>query len=99
MAKLMPLNRDDSGSVSNDAVGDERKSAADPRQRPHLPKQMDAGPFAADVASFRLHLAAENKAVGTIRIYCEAVRWFAGAHLLCETDKTRWEQVDAMDVR
>jgi integrase/recombinase XerD len=60
---------------------------------------MDAGPFAADVASFRLHLAAENKAEGTIRIYCEAVRWFAGAHLLCETDKTRWEQVDATDVR
>ena len=36
------------------------------------PRQLDAGPFAADVASFGLHLAAENKAAGTIRIYTEA---------------------------
>ena len=61
--------------------------------------QLDAGPFAADIASFRLHLAAENKAAGTIRIYTDAACWFAAAHLLAETDKTRWEQVDAADVR
>ena len=46
------------------------------------PAQVTAGPFAADIASFRLHLAAENKAAGTIRTYTDAARWFAAAHLL-----------------
>jgi site-specific recombinase XerD len=41
---------------------------------------------------------AENKAAGTIRIYTEAPLWFA-AHLLRETDKTRWEQVGTQDVQ
>jgi hypothetical protein len=41
------------------------------------PGQLDAGPFAADIASFRLHLAAENKAAGTVRIYTDAACWFA----------------------
>jgi site-specific recombinase XerD len=59
---------------------------------------LDGGPFAADIASFRLHLAAENKAAGTIRIYTQAARWFTASHLLAETDKTRWDQVDAPDV-
>jgi site-specific recombinase XerD len=63
------------------------------------PKQLDAGPFAADVASFRLHLLAENKAETTIRIYTEAVRWFAAAHMLAELGKTRWEQVETADVQ
>jgi hypothetical protein len=44
--------------------------------------ELDAGPFAADIASFRLHLAAENKAAGTIRIYTDAACWFATSHLL-----------------
>jgi hypothetical protein len=56
--------------------------------------QLDAGPFAADIASFRLHLAAENKAAGTIRTYADAACWFAASHLLTETDKTRWEEVE-----
>jgi integrase/recombinase XerD len=60
---------------------------------------LEAGPFAADVTSFRLHLAAENKAAGTIRIYTEAPLWFAAAQLLGETDKTRWGQVDSQDVQ
>lgn len=63
------------------------------------PGQLDAGPFAADIASFRLHLAAENKAAATIRIYTGAARWFAASCLLAGTGKTRWEQVDAADVR
>ena len=63
------------------------------------PGQLDAGPFAADIASFRLHLAAENKAAGTVRIYTDAARWFAASHLLAGTGKTRWEQVGAADVR
>jgi integrase/recombinase XerD len=60
---------------------------------------MDAGPFAADVVSFRLHLMAENKAEATIRIYTEAVRWFAAAHLLAELGKSTWEQVETADVQ
>jgi hypothetical protein len=52
------------------------------RQTVHRPTQLDAGPFAADVASFRLYLAAENKAPGTVRTYTEAALWFAAAHLL-----------------
>jgi hypothetical protein len=42
------------------------------RQSLHRPKPLEAGPFGADVASFRLHLAAENKAAGTVRTYTEA---------------------------
>ena len=83
--------------VSN--PGDERKSPAPQSRRVQRPGGLDAGPFAADIASFRLHLAAENKAEGTIRIYTDAARWFATSRLLAETGKTRWEQVDAADVR
>jgi integrase/recombinase XerD len=51
------------------------------------------------VDSFRLHLAAENKAARTLAAYTEAVRWFAAGHLLPETDKTRWQQVSRQDVQ
>ena len=78
---------------------DERKTLAPESGRPRRTGQLDAGPFAADVASFELHLAAENKAAATIRIYTGAPRWFAAAHLLRETGKTRWEQVDTQDVQ
>ena len=69
-----------------------------PPRRGLRPGKLDAGVFGADVASFRLHLA-ENKAERTIRAYTEAVRWFAAAHLLCQTSRTRWEQVDTQDVQ
>jgi len=49
--------------------------------------------------SFRLHLAAEGKAGRTLHTYTEAVRWFAAAHLLRETDKARWEQVERQDLQ
>jgi site-specific recombinase XerD len=77
----------------------ESKSLVLRRQSVHRAKQLQAGPFAADVASFRLHLAAENKAVETVRTYTEAALWFAAAHLLRETGKSRWDQVDARDVQ
>jgi integrase len=64
-----------------------------------VPGPLDAGPFAADIASFRLHPAAENKAAATIRTYAGAACWFAACHLLAEAGKTRWEQVEAADVR
>jgi integrase/recombinase XerD len=69
------------------------------RRRHGRAGQLDAGPLGADIASFRLHLAAENKAGKTIGIYTQAVRWFASAHLLRETDKTRWGQVSRRDVQ
>jgi site-specific recombinase XerD len=69
------------------------------RQAVHRRKQLEAGPFAADVASFALHLAAENKAAGTVRTYAEAALWFAAEHLLRETGKTSWHQVSAQDVQ
>ena len=87
------------GSVAGMEAGGERETTAVPARRGRRPKQLDAGPFAADVASFGLHLAAENKAAGTIRIYTEAPLWFAAAHLLSRTDKTRWEQVHTQDVQ
>ncbi|HEV3289145.1 MAG TPA: hypothetical protein VG123_09130, partial [Streptosporangiaceae bacterium] len=79
--------------------GDESKIVAVPQRRPPQPKELDAGPFEAEVASFRLHLAAEGKSGRTIHTYIEAVRWFAAAYLLGETSKTRWEQVDRQDVQ
>jgi hypothetical protein len=77
----------------------ENKTVVLRRQGLHRPKPLDAGPFASDVASFRLHLAAENKAPATVRTYTEAVLWFAAAYLLAETGKCRWEQVSGQDVQ
>ena len=94
----MPKSRDSGGLEGRDP-GDESKTMAVPPRRLLRPGKLDAGVFGADVASFRLHLAAENKAERTIRAYTEAVRWFAAAHLLCQTSKTRWEQVDTQDVQ
>lgn len=78
---------------------DERKTSTSQASQLRRPRPLDAGPFAADVSSFALHLAAENKAAATIRIYTEAPRWFAAAHLMPETDMTRWEQVGTQDVQ
>jgi integrase/recombinase XerD len=69
-----------------------------PRRRPRVPKALDTGPLEAEVQSFALHMAAEGKAPRTIRNYTEAVRWFAGAYVLPETGKRRWEEVDKADV-
>jgi integrase/recombinase XerD len=87
------------GTAISPDPGDERKTTEIPERRKRRPRQLDAGPFAGDVASFRLHLAAENKAASTVRIYTEAPLWFAAAHLLRDTEKTRWEQVDTQDVQ
>ncbi len=91
--------RREPGGPGGAEAGDERETTAVPQQRRRRPGRLEAGPFTADVASFRLHLAAENKAAGTISIYTGAALWFAAAYLLGETDKTRWDQVDAHDVR
>ena len=65
-----------------------------PRPRTRQPKQLDAGILQAEISSFRLRLAAEGKAAKTIRTYTEAVQWFAAAHLLGQTRRASWEQVD-----
>jgi hypothetical protein len=99
---LAPSNYPKAGIAGAVSVPDpwvENKTMVLRRQSVHRAKQLEAGPFAADVASFRLHLAAENKAAGTVRTYTEAALWFAAAHLLCETVKTRWSQVGAQDVQ
>jgi len=86
------------GAAGRDA-GDDSKTMAVLRRRPREPRRLDAGPFQAEVDSFRLHLAAEAKAERTISAYTGAARWFAAGHLLSETDKTRWEQVERQDVQ
>ena len=80
-------------------AGHESKTMPLRERRKPRPRQLDAGPFAADVASFRLHLAAEGKSPKTLKVYTEAVRYFAAAHLLTKTGKTRWEQVIAEDIQ
>jgi site-specific recombinase XerD len=62
-------------------------------------KPLDAGMFQPEISSFRLHLAAEGKAVKTVRTYTEAVQWFAAAHLRREANRTRWEEVGKQDVQ
>jgi hypothetical protein len=91
-------NRNPDSMVSRE-LPDERETTAVPKRRRRRLKQLDAGPFAADVTSFRLHLAADNKADGTIRIYTEAPLWFAATHVLREADKTSWKQVNTQDVQ
>jgi site-specific recombinase XerD len=93
------LNPDKSGVLSNAALAGERKTIVAGTCNARSLRDLNAGPFAADIASFRLNLAAENKAERTVKTYTEAVRWFAGTHLRHETDKTRWDQVSAQDVR
>ena len=78
---------------------EESKTMASPRGRRGRPGLPDAGPLGADIASFRLHLAAEGKAARTVQGYTGAVRWFAAAYLLGQAGKTSWEQADGHDVR
>jgi hypothetical protein len=70
-----------------------------PQPRPRRRKPLDAGPFAPEIGSFRLRPAAAGKAPKTVRTYTEAVQWFAAAHLIPRTSRTRWEQVDGHDVQ
>jgi site-specific recombinase XerD len=67
-----------------------------PRPRTPQPKQLDAGVLQAEISSFALRLAAEGKAVKTIRTYTEAVQWFAAARLPGRAD---WEQADSRDIQ
>jgi hypothetical protein len=68
-----------------------------PRSRE--PKPLAAGAFQPEISSFRLCLAAEGKAAKTVRMYTEAVQWFAAAHLIPQTSRARWEQVSGQDIQ
>jgi hypothetical protein len=80
-------------------AGEKRKTVTAPHTRFWQPKPLDAEGFQPEISSFRLHLAAEGKAAKTVRTYTEAVRWFAAAHLLPETDHEEWEEVTKQDVQ
>jgi integrase/recombinase XerD len=67
-------------------------------RQPRPPGPLDAGPLGADIASFRLHLAAEGKSARTVQGYTAAVRWSA-AWLLSPAGKTSWDQADARDIQ
>jgi hypothetical protein len=62
-------------------------------------KPLTAGVFQPEISSFRVALVAEAKAAKTVRMYTEAVQWFAAAHLLPQTGWTRWEQVTGQDAQ
>ena len=68
-------------------------------RQPRPPGLPDTGLLGADIASFRLHLAAEGKSARTVQGYTSAVRWFAAAYLLGPAAKTSWEQADARDIQ
>ena len=67
------------------------------RSRPLKPRAAVA--FEGAIGSFRLNLAAEGKSPKTVRMYTEAVQWFAAAHLLRDTGRTGWDEVDGQDVQ
>jgi site-specific recombinase XerD len=68
-------------------------------RRSRRPKPLAAGVFQPEIGSFRLALAAEAKSAKTVRIYTEAVQWFAAAHLIPQTSRTRWEHVSGQDIQ
>jgi len=68
-------------------------------QRARQPKQFAAGMFQPAIDSFRLRLAAEGKSDKTVRTYVEAAQWFAAQHLLRETDRADWDEVDGQDIQ
>ena len=77
---------------------DERKTSPAGTARLRRPGRLNPGSFGADVARSAAP-GRREQGRGTIRIYTDAARWFAAAHLLAETNKTTWEQVEADDVR
>ena len=63
------------------------------------PKPLAAGVFQPEIGSFRLCLMAEGKSGKTVRMYTEAVQWFAAAHLIPQTSRARWEQVSGQGIQ
>src|SRR6266567_9207360 len=79
--------------------GEERQTMDAGESRTRRRKPLAAGVFQPEIGSFRLAPAAEAKAAKTVRMYTEAVQWFAAAHLIPQTCWTRWEQVTGRDIQ
>jgi integrase/recombinase XerD len=97
-----PQERSAADHAAAAAPAEERKTMAGPRRssrQPRPPGLLDAGPLSADIASFRLHLAAEGKSARTVQSYTSTVRWFAADYLLGQAGKTSWDQANANDIR
>ena len=97
-----PQERSAADQAAAAGPAEERKTMAGPRRssrQPRPPGLLDAGPLEPDIASFRLHLAAEGKSARTVQGYTSAVRWFAAGYLLGQAGKTSWEQADARDIQ
>ncbi len=92
-----PKRRTPDRREAPDPGAEQRTTAAEGR-RPAQPRQLNAGVLTAEIDAFRLHLAAEGRAAGTVRNYTNAVRWFAGGWLPPKTGKTSWAQVETEDV-
>lgn len=60
---------------------------------------MAAGPYQPVISSFKLHLNAEGKSPKTVRVYVEAVQWFAAAHLLPAGGRGDWSAVTGEQVK
>ena len=78
---------------------EERQTMSVPGPCTRQRKALAAGVFQQELGSFRLCLAAEGKSAKTVRMYTEAVQWFAAAHLIPQTCQTRWEQVSGQDIQ
>ena len=78
---------------------EERQTLSLPGPCSRQPKPLAAGVFQPEIGSFRLCLAAEGKSAKTVRMYTEAVQWFAAAHLIPATSRARWEQVSGQDIQ
>jgi site-specific recombinase XerD len=94
-----PQDRSTAGQAAAAGLAEERKTMAGSERQRRLTGPLDAGPLGADIASFRLHLAAEGKSARTVQGYTSAVRWFAAAWLLGQAGKTSWKQADARDIQ
>src|SRR5262249_31477038 len=78
---------------------EERQTMNAPKLRSRQRKPLVAAVFQPEISSFRLALSAEGNAAKTVRNYTEAVQWFAAAHLIPRTFRTRREQVSGPAVR
>jgi len=61
-------------------------------------RDLDAGPFRPMTDSFDLHLRAERKSPKTIRVYVDAVLWFAAAYVI-PAGLSDWSEVKARHVQ
>jgi hypothetical protein len=67
--------------------------------RPRQARTMAAGPYQPVISSFKLHLNAEGKSPKTVRVYVEAVQWFAAAHLVADGGRGDWSAVTGEQVK